>query len=167
MGLFDRLRGSAPVAKEVLRLVAPVSGKTVALGDIPDPAFSSGVLGKGCGIIPINETVVSPVAGSVTVVMGHAIGITTARNIEVLVHVGIDTVRLEGRGFTNLVGSGEHVESGQPLIAFDRASIHEAGYNDIVITVITSTEAVGSADLVVAPGGMVSAGGDLLSVTLG
>lgn len=169
MGLFDRFKGRAPAEEapqQALNLLAPVSGETVAMGDIPDPVFSAGLLGTGCGIKPANETAVSPVAGTVTVVMGHAVGVTTDEGIEVLVHVGLDTVKLEGKGFTNLVSPGERVSCGQPLIVFDRSVIREAGMSDVVVTVVANSDAIASVDMVSPAGQSVSAGDDLLSVTM-
>lgn len=169
MGLFDRFKRGAPAeeaSRRALSLQAPVSGETVALGDVPDPAFSAGLLGAGCGIAPENETVVAPVAGTVGAVMGHAAGIVTDEGIEVLVHIGIDTVKLAGEGFTNLASAGERVRPGQPLVAFDRSVIREAGLSDVVVVVVTSSDAVASVELVPGPGARVAAGEELLSVAL-
>lgn len=122
-------------------LAAPVSGTTVALSEIDDPVFSSGAMGQGIGIKPETGDVFAPLAGKVLTALdsGHAYGIRSDSGVEVLVHVGVDTVQMKGEGFTQHVSKGDRVEAGQPLVTFDRAKVAEAGYDDTVITIITNS----------------------------
>lgn len=154
MGLFDKLMGKAktsgapqassapePVNAQTAQdvLCAPVSGRLVALETVPDPVFAQGMLGKGCAIWPDGHVVYAPAAGEVTVAMGHAMGLKTDDGIEVLVHVGVDTVGLQGEGFTAHVSQGDHVVAGQPLFSFDRKVIADAGYEDCVMLLVSNT----------------------------
>ena len=138
MGLFDIFKKkeapAAPAAPAAIDaqagadvLCAPVSGKAIKMVDVPDPVFSGEVLGKGCAVWPEGDIVYAPVSGKVTVTMGHAVGIMSDSGIEVLVHVGVDTVNLQGKGFTGYVGQGDQVVAGQPVLKMDRAVIAEAG----------------------------------------
>lgn len=101
--------------------VMPLEGEIVALKDIPDMAFASGIMGAGFGINPTGGQVVSPVAGTITAVFPtkHAICIETGNGQEILLHVGVDTIALEGEGFEVLVDEGARVQAGTPLIAVD------------------------------------------------
>ncbi|MDY3677732.1 MAG: glucose PTS transporter subunit IIA [Actinomyces urogenitalis] len=136
----------------ILTLYAPVRGQALALADVPDPVFSSGALGQGLGVRSVSGgpggqviDVVAPVAGQVTMVAatGHAVGIKTAQGHEVLLHLGVDTVELEGRPFALTVSSGDHVEAGGPLGTMDLAQVEEAGKDTTAIVVLTS--AIGTA----------------------
>ena len=123
-----------------VNMKAFLSGELVSLKDVNDGVFSEGVMGDGCAIIPENEEVVAPLDAEVTVLMDesrHAVGLTMENGMEVLLHVGIDTVDMQGDGFTYLVSEGQKVKMGDPLIRFDRAKIKEAGHRDITICVIT------------------------------
>ena len=108
MGLFDIFKkkeapatSTAPAnpstSSNVAELHAPISGKAIRMAEVPDPVFSSEILGKGCAIWPEDDVVTSPVAGEVTVTMGHAVGIMSESGVEVLVHVGVDTVNRKAR----------------------------------------------------------------------
>ncbi|QPK83001.1 PTS glucose transporter subunit IIA [Corynebacterium qintianiae] len=149
-------------------VLAPADGEVVAMGAIDDPAFSSGALGQAVGVIPATSadaTVVSPVAGKVISVAktGHAYGIKTDAGVEVLVHIGIDTVQMKGEGFTPLVEKKQQVEVGQPLARVDFAAVQRAGYNPTVITTVVNTKAMASVDDVAS--GAVRAGDPVLDVT--
>lgn len=148
----------------IATLAAPISGQVVALGDIPDPVFSSGVMGKGCGVRPEGETVLAPLAGVVTAVTPteHAVGITASDGTEILIHVGIDTVEMNGDGFATLVGEGDRVEEGDPVIAFVRSKIKNAGHEDIVILVVPPTSS--KHEVTVCASGSVSVGDALCQV---
>lgn len=126
--------------KDAVKLLAPTDGEVVALPDVPDPVFSAGTVGQGCGIRPASESVSSPLAGTVTMIAetGHAVGLTGTDGTEVLIHIGIDTVDMAGEGFVTLVEQGEQVDAGDPLIAFTRSAIHAAGHDDTVIMVLPS-----------------------------
>lgn len=122
-------------------LIAPVSGSIVSLKDVNDHTFSSGVMGKGIAIKPTGNTIVSPCSGTISALFetGHAIGITTDDGLELLIHIGIDTVNLEGKYFKSLVKKGQKVKTNEPLIEFDSQSITQAGYDDIVMVIVTNS----------------------------
>lgn len=119
----------------------PVKGRAVALAQVNDKAFSTGALGKGIAIQPEENMIYSPVEGEVVSLFptNHAIGIKTSYGIEVLIHIGIDTVELEGKYFEGLVKQGDHITLGEPLIKADFEQIAKEGYDTTVIMVITNT----------------------------
>lgn len=119
----------------------PVKGRAVALAQVNDKAFSTGALGKGIAIQPEENIIHSPVEGEVVSLFptNHAIGIKTSYGIEVLIHIGIDTVELEGKYFEGMVKQGDHVKVGEPLIKADFEAITKEGYDTTVIMVITNT----------------------------
>jgi PTS system beta-glucosides-specific IIC component len=119
-----------------------VAGKVVSLDDVPDKVFASRALGEGVGIIPSNGTIVAPVSGVLATVAGtgHAYGIKTDDGVEVLVHVGIDTVRLKGEGFTVNVAKGDRVVAGDVLATVDLEAVKAAGYDPMTIIVVTNTK---------------------------
>lgn len=122
--------------------LSPVEGTIVPLQQVADEVFASGSLGKGIAIQPMNGNIYAPADGVVTTLFptGHAIGLTTKSNAEILIHIGIDTVQMEGKGFTSHVKQGDTVKQGQLLVQFDSAMIQKAGYDDVVIVVITNTD---------------------------
>lgn len=126
--------------KEVLGTV--VKGQVVPLAEIQDQAFSSGALGKGAGIRPSANEVYAPVDGEITCVFPtkHAIGIKSDNGVEVLIHMGIDTVQLEGKHFETMIEQGQHVKRGEQIAAVDFAGIRKDGYDETVIVVITNTQ---------------------------
>lgn len=126
--------------KEVLGAV--VKGQVVPLAEIQDQAFSSGALGKGAGIRPSANEVYAPVDGEITCVFPtkHAIGIKSDNGVEVLIHMGIDTVQLEGKHFETMIEQGKHVKRGEQIAAVDFAGIRRDGYDETVIVVITNTQ---------------------------
>lgn len=121
--------------------VAPVAGEVVALEDVDDEVFASGSVGKGVAVKPFEGTVVAPADGEVTMLFktGHAVGITTASGAELLIHIGIDTVQLDGRGFEAQVKMGDSVKQGQPLVTFDRDVLSSEGYDDTVIFLVSNS----------------------------
>lgn len=145
-------------------LVACASGEVIPLSEVADPVFNGGLLGKGCGIRPVDGMLYSPADGTVTCTTGtnHAIGITTDDGIEVLMHIGIDTVEMRGDGFTLLTEKDARVDAGQPLISFDRDKIGAAGHDDVVIMVVSNTAAF--SDVTVDRDGTISAGQALLGI---
>jgi PTS system beta-glucosides-specific IIC component len=122
---------------------APVAGHVVSLDEVDDKVFVSRALGEGVGIVPSDGTIHAPVSGVLVLVAGtgHAYGIRTDDGVEVLVHVGIDTVRMEGRGFHVLVATGERVEAGDRLATVDLDAVRAAGYDPMTIVVVTNTTA--------------------------
>ena len=124
-----------------VQVLAPVDGNAVALTEVPDKVFASGAMGKGVGIVPTDGHVYAPVSGTVKAAMksGHAYGIKSPGGVEVLVHIGIDTVQLDGRGFTPAVTRGDHVQAGELLAVVDLDVVAEAGYDPTVLVVVTNT----------------------------
>ena len=119
---------------------AVVDGKVIAIEDVKDGIFSEKVLGAGVGIIPTSETVLAPAEGEICTVMEaskHAIGVRTTNNSVFLIHVGIETVSMNGEGFEYLVKKGQHVKEGQPILKFDKAKIEAKGLNPVVVFVKT------------------------------
>lgn len=118
------------------------TGKLVKLSEINDKAFSSGALGNGVGIIADNNLVVSPVDGEVACVFPtkHAFGLKTESGVELLIHIGIDTVELEGKHFTTMVKQGDKVKLGQPLVQVDFDKVKEEGFDPTIIMVVTNTQ---------------------------
>ncbi|WP_415980050.1 beta-glucoside-specific PTS transporter subunit IIABC [Faecalicoccus pleomorphus] len=112
-----------------VEIASPLDGKEIALKDVDDEVFASGVTGKGIAIIPENNTVLSPADGTVSVLFPskHAVGITTKEGIEILVHIGLNTVMLDGEGFTAFVKQGDQVKKGQKLLEFDKDFITNKG----------------------------------------
>lgn len=121
---------------------APITGEIVGMEEIPDETFASGVLGKGVGIKPEAEIITAPFAGEISTVAetGHAIGITSKDGMELLIHIGIDTVNMNGKGFQPKVKTGDQVVSGQELLEFDRGAIKKAGYSDIVVIMLLNAD---------------------------
>ncbi len=132
------------VATDVV--AAPVAGTLVQLADVNDKVFASKALGEGVGIVPANGTITSPVSGVVVTAAdtGHAFGIKTDDGVEVLVHVGIDTVRLSGQGFTVSVVKDQRVNAGDRLVEVDLAEVEKAGFDPTTIVTVTNTFALAS-----------------------
>lgn len=123
-------------------LSKPVDGQVVALSEVNDEVFSSGMIGEGFGIIPTSGELIAPEDGEITMLFetNHAIGLKTRNGAELLFHIGLDTVQLEGKHFTPYVKAGDQVKQGQPLIQFDLEAIKAAGFDPIVICVVTNQE---------------------------
>ncbi|TYR74510.1 PTS beta-glucoside transporter subunit EIIBCA [Rossellomorea vietnamensis] len=122
-------------------LISPLKGEVVKLSEVSDPTFSSEVMGEGIAVRPVDGRVVSPVNGVVTTLFKtkHAIGITSEEGVEILIHVGIDTVQLEGKYFEALVAQGESVLAGQPLLEVDIEGIKKEGFDTVTPVIITNT----------------------------
>jgi len=125
-----------------VKLMAPMKGAVMGLHDVADEVFSKGLLGKGMAIEPVDGKVVSPIAGTVTTVFPtkHAIGLTDDHGMEVLIHVGLDTVSLNGEPFEALVEAGDRVEVGTELLQADLDAIKAAGLPTTTVVVITNTD---------------------------
>lgn len=121
---------------------APVNGKIVEMGDIPDPTFSEGVLGWTMGIYPKDGIVRAPFTGKVVQVSdtGHAIGLEGKDGMELLIHVGVDTVEMGGMGFDPKVKEGDEVNAGQELLIFDRKAVADAGHPDVVVVIVLNAD---------------------------
>ena len=147
-------------------LVAPLAGQVVALNDVKDPVFASGAMGQGIAIKPDKGFVYAPADAEVTIAFatGHAYGLKTESGAEVLIHVGIDTVSMEGKGFEHKVAEGDKVKAGQVIGTFDSAEIAAAGLDDTTMVIITNTADYASVTPVVE--GSVHEGDKLLELSL-
>ena len=135
------LKTEAGTVKEKQRIQAPLQGQLVSLDQINDEVFASQQMGKTLAIYPIEEQIVSPENGQVTALYPthHAIGLKLDNGAEILLHIGINTVELKGRGFETFVKVGERVRLGQKLLSFDKQIIQAAGYDPTVLVIVTNT----------------------------
>lgn len=129
---------SVEISNSVENILMPVKGEKIPLKKVDDQVFSSGQMGKGIAIIPASDEIVAPISGkiSVTFESNHAIGITDKSGLQILIHIGIDTVNLKGQYFKCLVKKGEEVQKHQKLIKFDRKKIKKAGYDCTVMMIV-------------------------------
>ena len=123
-----------------IRLDSPLHGRLIPLSEVTDPAFASGAMGRGAAVADPEGRVVSPVDGEVTVLFAtkHAIGIHSADGVDLLIHVGVDTVKLEGKHFTSHVAQGDTVQKGQLLLEFDPDAIRAEGYETTTPVLVTN-----------------------------
>lgn len=141
--MFGSLKGKFGFGKKVGEvLAAPVQGKAVAISEVSDPTFGQEILGKGVAIIPSVGRVVAPVDGVVEMVFDtkHAVSMVSDSGIQILVHVGLDTVTLKGEPFKAYVEAGQKVKTGDLLLEFDIAAIQAAGLETITPMVICNTD---------------------------
>lgn len=145
-------------------LVAPMKGEVIALSDVKDEAFSSGALGEGLAIIPSEGKLYAPCDGEISTFFptGHAIGITSENGAEILMHVGMDTVKLEGDGFTPMKAQGDVVKQGELLLEFDIAKIQAAGLEIATPVIVTNADDFGG--IVPIEPKNVSVGEDLIEI---
>lgn len=143
-------------------VASPLSGRLVSLAEVADPVFSSGAMGGGVAIEPSDDKVYAPFTGTVVAVMPHAVGLRSVDGVELLIHVGLDTVQLKGVGFTSHVAQGQSVQAGDLLMEFDRAAILEAGYP--LTTVLAVTNSKKFAEVTSDPGRTVQHGDLVLTV---
>ncbi|CAH0416480.1 PTS glucose transporter subunit IIA [Periweissella fabaria] len=127
---------------EDTKLYAPIDGQIIELASVSDPVFAKKMMGEGFAITPTGSQVVSPVAATVTMIEGHAIGLKRADGLEVLVHLGLDTVTLNGAPFNALVKAGDVVEGGTPVIEVDWEAVKDAGLETTTMIVFTNTNDV-------------------------
>lgn len=137
MGLFDKIFG-----KKLDEIGAPVTGEAVPSSDVNDPTFAEEMLGRGMAIKPAAGRVVAPCDATVDMMFetGHAVSLTTAFGAELLIHVGIDTVNLQGKHYTVHCKQGDNVKKGQLLIEFDKDAIAAEGYDTITPVVICNSD---------------------------
>ena len=126
--------------KEEFKIVAVIDGELIPIQDVPDQMFSEKMMGDGYAIIPSGREVVAPISGVVESVFptGHAVGIRSKDGVECIIHVGLDTVELNGEGFCAQVKQGDKVKVGDSIILFDKESLEEKGYNLSVMVVFPS-----------------------------
>ena len=156
----------ALVPGAVTEIASPLKATTMDLDKVPDPVFSSGAVGQGVGLEPQGDIVVTaPADGTVVVApsSGHAFGITLDSGVEILIHVGLDTVNLEGQGFDVKVSQGDRVSAGQELVRVDRSVIEQAGYPLTTPVLVTNTTSFASVEVV--GGDSVEPGETLIKVT--
>ena len=129
-------------AKEAHTIYAPVSGKVIDRTDIPDETFASGAMGDGAGIDPAEGVVTAPFDGEVVSVMdtGHAVGLVSEDGMELLIHVGVDTVKMNGEGFYMLAKEGQKVKTGEKLLEFDIDKIRKAGFSPVTAVLVTNSD---------------------------
>lgn len=165
MVFFDKLFGgkskdenTAKFTNQSKTVLTPLQGKVLAQADIPDETFAQGILGPGCGIEPTGDTVYAPFDGTITQVAStlHAIGITSDDGIELLIHVGMDTVEMQGKGFTALVKEEQKVKAGTALLKVDLDAIRAANHPTTTAVIVTNADDLPK--LHITAGGIVSTG---------
>lgn len=154
---------AAPAATDQVVVAAPVAGRLVGLDEVPDPVFASRALGEGVGIVPADGRILAPADGLLASVAptGHAFGLVTDGGAEVLVHVGIDTVTMQGTGFDVRVEQGQRVAAGDLLAVVDLEAIREAGVDPITLVTVPNTATFAAVEP--APSGEVAAGDTALT----
>jgi len=127
-----------------IRLVSPVEGETLPLEDVPDPVFSQKMIGDGIAFLPREGKVVAPADAIVTHIFTtkHAVALETAEGLELLIHIGLDTVNMQGEGFSIHVAEGSQVKQGDLLVTFDLKLIKKKATSSITLIIITSGEIV-------------------------
>ncbi len=147
-----------------MEVLAPITGEAVPLAEVPDEVFAEGMAGEGGAIVPgASGEAVAPVSGTLVKLFegGHAFGIATDEGVELIVHLGLDTIEMRGTGFERLATEGERVEAGQPIVRFDLEEIRAAGYDPVTPVVITNADEYPVGGL---KGGEVRAGETLFEV---
>ena len=131
-GLFKKKQNS---------FVSPMTGKSVSLKEVPDETFSSEMLGKGVAIIPSDGLVTSPASGKISMIFEtlHAVSILADTGEEILIHIGLDTVKMKGEGFSSYVKVGDIVKPKDPLIKADLEKIKSSGFNPITVMLICNS----------------------------
>jgi len=137
----EAVTGTVPASLQDETIISPIVGQAVALSKVDDPVFSSGAMGQGIAVKPSEGVVYAPADAEVTIAFatGHAFGLKTANGAEILIHVGIDTVSMNGDGFEQKVAQGDKVKAGDVLGTFDSAKIAAAGLDDTTMVIVTNT----------------------------
>ncbi len=145
MGFFDKLFGKAE-KKNDNGIFAPIAGKAVPVSEVPDPTFSSGMLGNGVAIIPTDGKVYAPCSATVDMMFttGHAVSLVADNGAELLIHVGLETVGLEGKCFTVHVQNGQKVKKGDLMIEVDLEGVKAAGLNTITPVLVCNSDDFGT-----------------------
>ena len=172
MGLFDFFKKDAAkktagveVAEQPGLLYSPANGEVIPMAELPDPVFAEGMMGKALGVKPEEGKAYAPISGTVQVAMPHAFGIKNDE-VEILIHVGVDTVEMDGDGFDVRVEKGREIKAGTLLVTFDQAKVAAAGHPDTVMTIITNTEELEGSGKAISPiaAGHVAAGEPFLAI---
>ncbi len=144
-----------------VKVLAPLDGTVLALADVPDEVFAQKMVGDGLAIDPSGQVAVAPVTGTLVKLFpgGHAFGMATREGVELIVHIGIDTVELNGKGFENIATEGQFIQAGDPIVRYDRAVIESLG--KVVFSPVVST---GPGIIVEPAQGAVRAGLDVLFI---
>lgn len=137
MGLFDFMKG-----KKGIVLAAPIKGECIPISEVADPTFAEEILGKGIAIKPADGNVYAPADGRISTVFptGHAVGLTTSDGVEVLIHVGLDTVQLKGQFFSTKVEADQEVKKGDLLLTVDLAEVGNAGYDTVTPMLVCNSD---------------------------
>lgn len=148
--------------KKELKIVAAIDGKTINLANVPDPVFAQKLAGDGVAIDSTGNIVVAPCDGEISLIFktNHAFAMTLDNGMELLIHIGIDTVSLKGKGFKRLVETGQKVKTGTPIIEIDRTLIEKAGLSLIISILVTNLDSVKSITPII--GQQVKAGNDTI-----
>lgn len=146
--MFERIKeklfaGSAP------NFHAPCAGKVIPLSEVPDPTFAEEMLGPGLAMLPATGEVLSPVEGKVVSIFPslHGITLESKEGAELLIHIGLETVKLKGEGFRSHIELGQKVEVGTPLVSFDKAEIEAKGYNTVIPIVLCNSDEISISDI--------------------
>ncbi len=144
-----------------ISVLAPLDGEVVALETVPDEVFAQKMAGDGVAINPSGNTALAPIAGNLAKLFpgGHAFGIATDDGVELIVHIGLDTVELKGKGFENIASEGQNIQVGTPIVRFDRSTIEQQ--QKVILSPIVSS---GIGTIVWRASGTVRAGRDVLFV---
>ena len=147
-----------------IEIASPVAGKAVPLSEVPDPTFAQGILGQGAAVIPSEGRITAPADGTIDVMFdtGHAVSLITADGVELLIHVGIDTVQLGGSHYKARCKAGDKVKKGDLLIEFDPDAIRADGFEIVTPVIVCNTDAFASVSP--AADGAVTAGDVLLRI---
>lgn len=139
--MFGKLFKKKEEVKDI-SIVAPITGELVALEEVPDPVFSQKMMGDGIAIKPSNGEVVSPVDGKIMQIFPtkHAVGILAKNGAEILIHIGLETVSMNGEGFTAFISEGDCVKEGDKLISFDMDVVREKAKDTVTPIIITNTD---------------------------
>lgn len=147
MGFFGNLMGGRKKAAPAEKIVySPLNGHVIPLAEVNDPVFSEGMMGPGVGIEPEEGSLYAPVDGTATVAFptGHAVALKTTDGMEVLIHIGIDTVKMNGDGFQIQVSEGDQVKTGDLLVSFEVQKIKDAGYQATTMVLVSNPDEVGT-----------------------
>ena len=146
MGLFDFLKKKDNISENKGVIGSPLKGTCVELSQVNDPTFSSGLLGDGVAIIPEEGRICAPADGTINLVFptGHAVAMTTTDGVELLIHFGLDTVKLEGKHFNIVSEAGKTVKKGDLLVEADVESIKAEGYDVITSVLVSNTDSFAS-----------------------